>query len=123
MTSKRQITPAPRTKIARPPPLAVAAQLQEALTWHQQGRLADADAAYRKILQHQPEHFDALHLRGVIALQNHQTQAGVELIQQAVAVDPGNPFARSNLGRGYQELGRPLEALASFDQALLLDPG
>ena len=43
--------------------------IQEALTLHQQGRLVEADALYGTVLAADPQHFDALHLRGVL---NHQ---------------------------------------------------
>ena len=44
-----------------------AALLAEALAAHRQGRLAEAEALYRRILALVPQHFDALHLLGVIA--------------------------------------------------------
>jgi hypothetical protein len=38
--------------------------IQQALTLHREGRLIEADALYGAALAADPQHFDALHLRG-----------------------------------------------------------
>ena len=48
---------------------ALQTKFSQAITLHQQGRLMEAESIYREILRQQPEHFDALHLLGVIAIQ------------------------------------------------------
>src|SRR5262249_53137560 len=40
--------------------------LEQAIFVHQRGRLTEAERLYLKILEVQPDHFDALHLLGVI---------------------------------------------------------
>jgi thioredoxin-like negative regulator of GroEL len=45
---------------------AVATTLQQAIAHHRRGALAAAEALYREILARVPEHFDALHLLGVV---------------------------------------------------------
>jgi len=101
---------------------ALAAQVQQALALHQQGRLSEAEAAYQSVLRQQPGHFDALHFLGVIALQNGQTLRAIDLITQALTHDRSNAFAYSNLGSAYQKLGRYPEAIARFERALVLQP-
>src|SRR5664279_3150979 len=44
----------------------LASAFSQALALHQAGRLADAEKMYRIILKAQPDHFDSLHLLGVI---------------------------------------------------------
>ncbi len=104
------------------PPMVLAAQLQQALALHQQGRLSEAEAAYQTVLRQQPGHFDALHFLGVIALQNGQTLRAIDLITQALAQDRSNAFAYSNLASAYQKLGRYPEAIVRFERALALRP-
>ncbi len=43
------------------------AALRAAIQHHQAGRLGQAEALYRQVLQAQPQNPDALHLLGVIA--------------------------------------------------------
>ena len=38
----------------------------DALKLHQQGRITEAEEIYRRVLQHQPDHPDTLHLLGVV---------------------------------------------------------
>ena len=43
--------------------------IQTAMTFHGQGRLAEAERAYSTVLAQDPDQFDALHLLGVLKLQ------------------------------------------------------
>jgi len=96
--------------------------LELAMQHHQAGRLAEAEALYRQILATQPEHAEALHLLGVIAVQVGRHDAAVEWIRKAVALDPKNPEAHSNLGVACRALGRLDEAIAAYRRALELQP-
>jgi predicted O-linked N-acetylglucosamine transferase (SPINDLY family) len=98
------------------------ARLERAAALHMQGRLSEAEALYRDILRRDPEHFDAMHLCGVVALQTRRTEEGVALVRDAIALNARVPEAHSNLGNGLRELRRYEEALASFDQAIALRP-
>ena len=96
--------------------------LQQAISLHQQGRLADAEPLYRQILAKQPAHFDALHLLGVVRMQQGRGLEALELIEEALKVDPRSARALSNHGLVLFGLGRQDEALESFDRALQLKP-
>ena len=96
--------------------------LEEGLRHHQVGRLADADACYRRALDAQPGYADALHLRGLIAYQLKRYDAAVDLIGQAIARNEREPIYFSNLGAVLSDQGKGQEALASFDKALALKP-
>ncbi|MDB5654941.1 MAG: hypothetical protein JWQ94_2554 [Tardiphaga sp.] len=101
---------------------SVGALLQAGLDLHQRGRLPEAEAVYRNVLKLQPEQPDALHLLGVVANHDKRHAEAAELIGRAIAREQRNPLYFSNLGLALQALGRSDAALASFDQALALQP-
>ena len=95
---------------------------RRAVALHQQGKFADADRLYREILRRRPNHFDALHLLGVIALQTGRTERGVQLIGKAVRLNGSAAAAHNNLGNGLRDLKRLNEAVVSYDKAIALKP-
>ena len=97
-------------------------KLQQALTLHQQGMLSDAKKIYEVILRQNPNHFDALHLLGVIAHQTKNLHQAEELICKAIKVNPNDAAAYSNRGITLRDLKRLDEALASYDKAIVLKP-
>ena len=62
--------------------------LQQAIDHHQAGRLQDAERLYRAILKTQPNHPDANHNLGVIAVQVKQPAAGLPHLKVALEVNP-----------------------------------
>jgi tetratricopeptide (TPR) repeat protein len=96
--------------------------LQQALALHQQGRLAEAEKIYRRILEAAPSQFDALHLLGVLKLQTGNNAEAHRLIAAALKVDPRSGDALTNLGLALRAMNRTAEALASFERALALAP-
>jgi len=101
----------------------IANELQMALALHQQGRLAQAEAVYQGILNHDPNHFDAQCLLGVIASQRKNFAAALGLFNRALKLNPNSAPAHSSAGNALAALGRHEEAVASFDRALAIDPG
>ena len=102
---------------------AALSTLQQALTLHQGGQLAQAQVLYDRVLQLQPENFDALHLSGLIALQSKNPARAVELIDRALAINPGHADAHANKANALRKLGQFESALASYDSAIQLRPG
>jgi tetratricopeptide (TPR) repeat protein len=101
----------------------LAQALAQAVALHQQGDLARAEKIYARILKARRDHFDALHLLGLLKHQAGKTGEAYRLISAALTVNPRSADARSNLGLVLHALKRDAEALASFEQALALDPG
>ena len=95
-----------------------AARLESALALHQQGRLDEADASYREILRLQPSHFDALQLLASVAAQKKNSLEAVALFDQALDINPDNPFVLNNRGNALKELKRYEEALESYEKAI-----
>ena len=109
-------------------PIAAAAGLtptqyvEAALAHHGAGRVREAEALYREALAADADHFDALHLLGVVQQQTGDSAAAVESIERAIAVAPGNGFAHGNLGLAYQALNRLDKAEAELRKAVALKP-
>jgi protein O-GlcNAc transferase len=93
---------------------------QGALALRKQGHSHRADALCAGVLQTDPNHFDAYHLRGLIALEMGDMDRGIEFIERSLAINPNQPLAHSNLGNALLTVGQPLRALDSLDQALRL---
>src|SRR5580698_6527502 len=102
--------------------MELAARFQEGMARHQQGKLAEAEMIYEDVLRRQPDHFDALHLLGVLALQTRRTERAVALIGKAIGVNGSSAGAHNNLGSAQRNLGRFEDALESFDRAIALMP-
>ena len=92
------------------------------MAFHQKGMLSDAKKIYEDILKQQPNHFDALHLLGVIAGQTKNLHQAEELIGKAIKINPNDAAAYSNRGNALKDLKRVDEALASYDKAIALKP-
>ena len=96
-------------------------QLQRAVAFHQRGRLLEAERLYEAILEVHPQHFDALHLLGVIAAQTHRPERALLLIEKAISLNAASALSHYNRGLALKALGRFEEALASYGRAAELD--
>ncbi len=63
--------------------------LQEAAKHHRAGRMGDAEALYKAILQAQPTHPDANHNLGVLEMQRQQFAAALPYLKTALDANPG----------------------------------
>src|SRR5665213_1627265 len=100
----------------------LAEALERALQLHERGRLDEAEALYRRILVHAPDHAETLHLLGALAHQRGQHEAAIALIGKSIARDGRAAVAHNSLGVAYHALARLDEATASYRRALALDP-
>jgi Flp pilus assembly protein TadD len=97
----------------KPVPPASAALFGAAVTHHQAGRLAEAEACYRRVLAAEPNHADAMHLLGVIALQVGRHDLAVDLIDHAIRLNGSNPNYFSDLGNARFAQGNLEAAVAA----------
>lgn len=100
----------------------IQAMLTQACTLHQAGQLTSAEALYAQVLEHVPQHADALHLSGLIAHARGDAERALAYLQQAVTSAPHNWAVHSNLGEVYRCLGRLEAAIQSHSQATRLHP-
>jgi Tfp pilus assembly protein PilF len=92
-----------------------------AVAAHQQGRLAEAKAGYARVLTTQPRHADALHLLGLVHLQQGETAQAETLIRRALKVSE-SAFFLGSLANLLKNSGRLDEAEATYRRALVLKP-
>src|SRR5205823_2297214 len=62
--------------------------LKVAVEHHQAGQFDAAAQGYEQILASDPNHGDALHLAGCLRYQKDDSDAGIALVRQAIALDP-----------------------------------
>jgi protein O-GlcNAc transferase len=122
--SKRPSWHQKRTKqVSRPPDgFPRSSILQQALVLHQAGRLSEAEALYRQILQAVPNHPEALHYLGLLAHEVGKNGIAVELMGRAVACRPDYVEAHYNMGNVLDDLGNADKAAACYRRALALKP-
>jgi len=102
--------------------MTIAQAFALALQHHQAGRLAEAEALYRRIIAVQPNHAEALRLTGAIAHQVGRHDLAAEWIRRALVLDPNNPDSHCTLGEAFHATGRVDEAIAAYHRALELKP-
>lgn len=100
----------------------LAALGQEAMTLHRQGRLAEAETLYRRILAIDPHVFPALYLLGSLRLQQGDSGEAADFLGEAVKLAPSDPAAQAQYGMALIGLGRFEEALPPFNRALAAKP-
>ena len=71
--------------------------IDKAISLHQSGQLEKADKAYARLLRNTPRHPDALHMRGVLKLQQGLHQQAEHLLKSAAAIDQADPWIRFHL--------------------------
>jgi predicted O-linked N-acetylglucosamine transferase (SPINDLY family) len=109
-------------KQAQQPNTEITRLYQQGLGLHKQGQLTQAKSLYEQVLIMQPQHFDALHLLGVIAVKDGNPELAEELIGKAIEINPNFATAHFNRGAALKRLNRLNEAIASYDKAIAIKP-
>lgn len=100
----------------------LSAELEAAIAIHREGRIGEAETTYRRVLAEQPDHAEALHMLGVVHLQNGRFDDALTHFNKAIALNGEDARYYNNLGNALVGLERREEALGVFLQALGLDP-
>lgn len=109
-------------KEQRKPQPSIADLHAAAVGLHEAGRLTEAAAGYRHVLDQAPDHGEALKRLGVLYIQTGDYAAATPVLQAAIRAAPGDAVRHSNLATALRRLGRLQEALAACLQALRLSP-
>jgi uncharacterized protein (TIGR02466 family) len=102
--------------------LDIAGVLSLAVQHHQAGRLPQAQALYREVLEADADNPDALHLLGVLASQIGEHDKALALIERAIQRSPQNSQLYASLAGVLHALGRVDQAIAALARAHEIDP-
>jgi tetratricopeptide (TPR) repeat protein len=100
----------------------IAEEFQRALLVHQQGGHADALAICAKILKQSPEHIETLVLSADLAAKCGDADRALQTYQKVLDLKPGHVLAHYKCGNLFRDRGLLTAALASYDEAIALDP-
>lgn len=93
----------------------------EAIKFHQTGKLNEAKELYEKILKINPNHSDALHLLGLIFNSLNQKDKAVEFITKAISILKYEVYY-FNLATVFQEQNKIEEAIDMYEKAISINP-
>ena len=93
--SRKLLTP---IKKAASQQAQVDALLQEGFSLHQQGKLKEAQAIYKQVLQIQPNNFDALQLLGALMVLTKNYSQAIEYLTKALHIRPDYAEGHYNQG-------------------------
>ena len=96
--------------------------LRHAIEEHKAGHLLDAEAEYRRFLEHHPDDPDGLNFLGMLRGQSGDPAEAAALLRRSVEAEPSNPHAWLNLGNVLVILSKPEEARTAFTKATDLAP-
>ncbi|MEL6107343.1 MAG: tetratricopeptide repeat protein [Planctomycetota bacterium] len=95
---------------------------EQGMELHRKGELTNAEEQYRRVLDIDPDHADALQLMGVVAAQLGNLPLAVERARLAISKHPDQPVTYNNLGNMLVELDRFDEAIDAYRNAIHLRP-
>jgi len=109
-----------------PPPdprfLKALRSLEEAVACQREGRTAEAERLFTRLLKKNPEYFDALHFFGLFRYHQGELNEALKLLTKAIKVHPRSADAHNNLGATLDALKRSRDAVAAYDRALVINP-
>lgn len=100
----------------------IADTMAQAFGHYQAGRLTQAESLCSQVLAAQPDHVDALHVRGVVRRRMGDPQAAIQFISRAWALNPQSVEVRYNLGNAQVDAGDFDGAIAGFAECVRLKP-
>jgi tetratricopeptide (TPR) repeat protein len=96
--------------------------IEDGVILQRQGKLAEAEKIYTRILKTLPDQFETLQLLAELKMQRGKPGEAFRHMTAAVAARPKSADARIHIGHVLRALKRDVDALASFEEAQRLDP-
>jgi aspartate beta-hydroxylase len=87
-----------------------------------QGKVAEAEKLFERLLDTAPDHVQALNAIALSALRNGNGSRALQLIERAVAADPQDPLSAHHLGRIRDTMGDLQGSIAAHRTAVSLRP-
>jgi tetratricopeptide (TPR) repeat protein len=103
-------------------PRSVPEVLQQATALHQKGQVAEAECGYRRILDVQPKHADALHRLGQLLAAKGNHAEAKRHFKALTMVRPDAPKAWLCLAQACESLGQHREAIQPCLEVMRLSP-
>lgn len=103
-----------------PPPIPAtpAEAIAIGVAFLRSGQLEGAANVFAQVLEHFPDHPDALHFAGILKVRQGDGAGGIAMVRRAVALRPENAGAWNNLGNLLMREDRPDEAAEAYRQCL-----
>jgi len=92
------------------------------LSMHQKGYQNEALQTYLEILKIEPNHFESIHLLGVLCVQNGNPEQSIKFFDRAIQLKSDFAIAYSNRSRAYEDLNKTEDALEDCKKAISIDP-
>lgn len=94
----------------------------QAVAFHSEGKLAEAEEAYRAVLAERPDYPAVLHNLGVLLASSDRVDEAITEFQNAVAVDPDYEPALWSGAKALQQAGRYEEAAEAYGRVIAIEP-
>jgi tetratricopeptide (TPR) repeat protein len=101
---------------------AVAAKLEQAISFAQAGDLAQAEAVLESVRKSEPNLPELNHQLGMIYARTGRTEAGLALLRRAVEAKPMESLYWNNLAAASLAIERSQEAVEAAKKAIEIDP-
>jgi aspartate beta-hydroxylase len=96
--------------------------VSEPLQLLREGRLAEAERAYERLLEHSPNDLQALNIVALAALRTGRPKRALDLLERAVKVDARDAPTQFHLARAREASGNLAAALDAYANTLRLKP-
>ena len=96
--------------------------LKKAIILHQKNEFQQAQNLYQKIIEHEPNNFEATHLFACLNMQLKNFDYALKLINRSININPLHHAPHNNLGVIFKELKEYEKAIKAFKKAIDLNP-
>ncbi|OQX08253.1 MAG: hypothetical protein BWK80_48380 [Desulfobacteraceae bacterium IS3] len=97
-------------------------QFNQASHEHQSGKLKEAETLYKKILEVQPGHIEAIHRLAVLYAQERKFDLSINFFLKTVSLKPDSAEVHYNFAQMFKLQGNPAKAAESFREAIRFKP-